>query len=121
MIASSDTDVTYSRKTILIYIGVVLCAVVMRLFLFLYYEQKTRFLDPAHYIALAHDIAELKFDLYHGERPPVYPLIIVLMNYKEGLVWLFQAISGIFVSFFLLHSLHVLTKSILAGAIASLG
>lgn len=89
--------------------------------LFLLSSNTVHVLDSWIYIKIATQIWQLDFKDYVGEKPPVYPLFIILTDFNYYFTWIIQAIMGIITSIILFNLTFYQTKSHIFAFLVGLG
>lgn len=70
-----------------------------RLLLWLWYSPM-EYMDTGTYKQLASQFAAFDFSAYNGQRTPIYPLMIALLNQNNNLIWFVQSLMGLGIGVF---------------------
>ena len=72
------------------------------------------FSDTKSYLDVANCIWIWDFSNYIGDRPPMYPMVMLLNLIDERLIWIFQSLLGVFNSLIIYYVVRNLTEDKIA-------
>lgn len=90
-------------------------AILIRFFIFIFYQDVTIYPDSENYIDLATYISHFSLENYPGNRTPGYPLLIALANNSLILTVVYQVILGLLTTVLLFNFSKRRTKSIITA------